>query len=243
MTRINCFISTITITKDNNTGLFRTLNSLSNLITKPMEVIIVNGNPQDDEILIMIDRFKSELTINFVNESDEGIYDAMNKGKNLAKANLIHYLNAGDEVTSDIYKNINQPCLLPVKIIDKSGGSSWFDKPKFFGFAYCHQGLIFSKDHEPYDLNFKVSADFNTIVKSYPGGLKKLNISRNGFVKYFLDGFSSQHSFLGSYEMIMILWNQYSYPKAFLVSTFIILKFFFPRKLRRLVMNFFFKRL
>ena len=53
----------------------------------------------------------------------------MNKGKNLAKANLIHYLNAGDEVTSDIY--INQPCLLPVKIIDKSGGSSWFDKPEF----------------------------------------------------------------------------------------------------------------
>ena len=133
--------------------------------------------------------------------------------------------------------------MLPVKIIDKSSGSSWFDKPKFFGFAYCHQGLIFSKDHEPYDLNFKVSADFNTIVKSYPGGLKKLNISRNGFVKYFLDGFSSQHSFLGNYEMIMILWNQFSYPKAFLVSTFIILKFCFPRKFRRLLMNFFFKRL
>ena len=70
--------------------------------------------------------------------------------------------------------------------------------------------MIFSKDHEPYDLKFKVSADFNTIVKSYPGGLKKLNISRNGFVKYFLDGFS-QHSFLGNYEMIMILWNQFSY--------------------------------
>ena len=81
MTRMNCFISTITITKDNNTGLFRTLNSLSNLVTKPMEVIIVNGNPQDDEILILINKFKSGLTINFVNESDEGIYDAMNKGK------------------------------------------------------------------------------------------------------------------------------------------------------------------
>ena len=81
MTRMNFFISTITITKDNNIGLFRTLNSLSNLVTKPMEVIIVNGNPQDDEILSLIDKFKLRLTINFVNESDEGIYDAMNKGK------------------------------------------------------------------------------------------------------------------------------------------------------------------
>ena len=124
MTNLNQFISTITITKDNNKGLFRTLNSLSNLNTKPLEVIVVNGNSEDSDINTLIDKFKSGLTINFVNESDEGIYDAMNKGKNLAKANLIHYLNAGDEVHKDIYKK-HVTCLLPVKIIDEVTGYYW----------------------------------------------------------------------------------------------------------------------
>lgn len=238
----NNFISTITVTKNNNEGLFQTLDSLFNLVTKPKEVIVVNGNPNDTETENIINKYKLILNINFINQNDLGIYDAMNKGKLFSTAKLIHYLNAGDEVTSDIYKGVNQPCLLPVKIIDKLSGSSWFDKPKFFGFAYCHQGLIFPKEHEPYDLNFKVSADFKTIVKSFPDGLKKLNISKDGFVKYFLGGFSSQNSLLGNYEMIMILWNQVNYLKAFLVSIFIIIKFFLPRKLRRLLMNSFFQK-
>ena len=82
MNKLNHFISTVTVTKDNNKGLFRTLKSLSNLNIKPLEVIVVNGNPEDSKINPLVDKFKSGLTINFVNESDEGIYDAMNKGKN-----------------------------------------------------------------------------------------------------------------------------------------------------------------
>ena len=237
----NNFISTITVTKNNNIGLYQTLKSLSNLGTKPSEVIVINGNPKDSKIKQVITNFSSILNIKFINENDLGIYDAMNKGKKFATGKLLHYLNAGDEVMFDIYKNINKPCLLPVKIIDKSNGLSWFDKPKFFGSAYCHQGLIFSKNHEPYDLKFKVSADFNSIIKSFPNGLNKLYVHDNGFVKYFLGGFSSQQSVLGNYEMIMISWNQLRLPKAFLVSIFIIIKIFFPRKLRRLLMNAIFK--
>jgi glycosyltransferase involved in cell wall biosynthesis len=208
----------------------------------PKEVIVVNGNPEDNKIEQVIKKYSSILNIKFINESDLGIYDAMNKGKKFATAELIHYLNAGDEVVSDIYKSISQPCLLPVEINDVENGLRWFDKPKFFGYAYCHQGLIFSKNHKPYDLKFKVSSDFNTIIKSFPKGLKKLNVSENGFVKYFLGGFSSQQSILGNYEMIMILWNQFALPKSLLISTFIIIKFFFPRKLRRLLMNAIFKK-
>ena len=147
--------------KNNNEGLFQTLKSLSNLCTRPKEVIVVNGNPNDNKINQVIRKYSLILNIKFINENDLGIYDAMNKGKEFATAKLIHYLNAGDEVVSDIYKNISQPCLLPVEIIDIENGLKWFDKPKLFGFAYCHQGLIFSRDHKPYDLKFKVSSDFN----------------------------------------------------------------------------------
>ena len=69
----------------------------------------------------------------------------------IAKGNLLHYLNAGDLVYANPYQYIKEPCLLKTKVMDVNSGISWFDRPKLFGFAYCHQGLIFSKDHEPYE--------------------------------------------------------------------------------------------
>jgi len=237
MTNLNQFISTITITKNNNKGLFRTLNSLSNLNTKPLEVIVVNGNPEDSKIIPLIDKFKSGLIINFVNESDEGIYDAMNKGRNLAKANLIHYLNAGDEVHKDIYKNVNATCLLPVKIIDEVTGYYWYDKPKLFGFSYCHQGIIFESNHEPYNLNYKIVSDFNTIVSQFPNGLSELKINNNGYVTFYLGGISSQKAKIGNFDIIKIIWKNLTFTKATLITFIILIKFFIPRFIRRLLMH------
>ena len=237
MTKLNRHISTVTITKDNNKGLFRTLNSLSNLNIKPLEVIVVNGNSEDSEINTLIDKFKSGLTIIFINESDKGIYDAMNKGKNVAKANLIHYLNAGDEVNKDVYKNVNATCLLPVKIIDEVTGYYWYDKPKLFGYAYCHQGIIFESNHVPYNLNYKIGSDFNTIVSQYPNGLNKLKINDNGYVTFYLGGISSQKANIGNFDIVKIIWNNLTYAKATLITFIILIKSLIPRFIRRLLMN------
>ena len=87
-------ISVISVTKNNNSGLIKTLRSLSKQPSKPLEVIVFNGDPLDAKILKIIDIFKKKLNIILISER-EGIYDAMNKAKNKAKGNLIHYLNAG----------------------------------------------------------------------------------------------------------------------------------------------------
>ena len=69
----------------------------------------------------------------------------MNKAKNKAKGNLIHYLNAGDMISANPYHYVNEPCILKTKVIDFNSGFSWFDRPKLLGFSYCHQGIIFPK--------------------------------------------------------------------------------------------------
>ena len=79
-------------------------------------------------------------------------------------------------VCDNPYQHINEPCLIKTKVVDLNTGASWFDKPKLFGYAYCHQGIIFPRNHINYDLNFKFCADFDLITKIFPYGLKKLKL-------------------------------------------------------------------
>ena len=51
-------ISVISVTKNNNSGLIKTLRSLSKQPSKPLEVIVFNGDPLDAKILKIIDIFK-----------------------------------------------------------------------------------------------------------------------------------------------------------------------------------------
>ena len=75
-------ISVISVTKNNNKGLFKTLRSLNKQPSKPLEIIIFNGDPSDLKISKIIDIFKKKLNIILISERDNGIYDAMNKSKN-----------------------------------------------------------------------------------------------------------------------------------------------------------------
>ena len=104
---MNNSISVISVTKNNNRGLLKTLKSLKKQPTKPLEIIVFNGDPSDAKISKIIDIFKKKLNIILISERDNGIYDAMNKAKTIAKGNLLHYLNAGDLVCANPYKPLS----------------------------------------------------------------------------------------------------------------------------------------
>ena len=234
---MNNSISVISVTKNNNRGLFKTLKSLKKQPTKPLEIIVFNGDPSDAKISKIIDIFKKKLNIILISERDNGIYDAMNKAKTIAKGNLLHYLNAGDLVCANPYKHVKEPCLLKTKVIDVNSGVSWFDSPKLFGFAYCHQGIIFPKNHINYELSFKFCADFDLITKTFSLGLKKIKSEKDGYVIYNLNGFSTKNSINVTFEMIKIVWRNFNLLIAFGMITILITKTLIPRKLRRLIMR------
>jgi glycosyltransferase involved in cell wall biosynthesis len=88
-------ISIITVVKDDNPGLIRTLKSLEQVSSARIEVIVIDGTYSSD-ILSVVKDYRSKLNIeaNFLEPS--GIYNAMNAGARRAKGEWLWFLNAGD---------------------------------------------------------------------------------------------------------------------------------------------------
>lgn len=218
-------LSIITITLNDPFGLNKTLESLSNLTTKPHEIIVKEGLPSNILTKHIIYKFKFSLNIVHIVLQDSGIYSAMNQAKKFISGDLVHYLNSGDIVVGDPYRNLNSQCILPVVYCDSTHSYLGLSKIKLSGWGYCHQGIIFSSSHLDFNENYLIAADFDLISKTFPNGLYSLDKFNQslGYVKYDLSGISSRKRFLRDSEMIRILFNR---KKYITVSIFFITSFF-----------------
>ena len=73
-----------------------------------------------------IKKFSEEIDC-FISESDNGIYDAMNKGINLSSGNIISFCNSGDIIKEGGLKNsrlfVSQKCICIGTVIRNYIGS------------------------------------------------------------------------------------------------------------------------
>ena len=77
------FFSVITVVKNNQNSVVKTINSIEKQKFKNFEYIIVDGGSKDETIKKIMLR-KKKINI-LVSKKDKGIYDAMNKGVKLSK--------------------------------------------------------------------------------------------------------------------------------------------------------------
>ena len=88
-------LSIITINKNNAIGLEKTIQSVINqTYFDKIEYIVIDGLSTDGSSMI-IDKYKDYFSY-WVSEEDNGIYDAMNKGTNVATGEYLLFLNSGD---------------------------------------------------------------------------------------------------------------------------------------------------
>ncbi len=107
-------ISVITINLNNEVGLKKTIESIINQ-EKKAEFIIIDGKSTDNSLKI-IKSFSKKIDY-FISEKDSGIYNAMNKGVELASGEYLYFLNSGDlffsndliKKLSKLIQNYNQP--------------------------------------------------------------------------------------------------------------------------------------
>jgi glycosyltransferase involved in cell wall biosynthesis len=87
-------LSIITINYNNAIGLKKTITSVLNQTWKDFEYIIIDGDSTDNSLGVI--RSFQNQNLNYVSEPDSGIYNAMNKGIEMAKGDYLLFLNSGD---------------------------------------------------------------------------------------------------------------------------------------------------
>jgi len=178
-------ISIITVVLNDSENFLRTVNSVSQLSYKNIEYIVIDGGSTDDTLAIIDDN--KELITQSISEKDDGLYDAMNSGIDLASGEWVIFMNAGDvfvdnEILSEIFKDGD---FADIKIIY---GDSIIDYSNFerykpsgdivdieYGMQFSHQSafirLGYHKDYK-YNINYKLCADFNFFYNAYIQNIK-----------------------------------------------------------------------
>jgi len=91
-------ITIITVVRNNEETIKDCLMSVFSQSVHPYEHIVIDGESSDNTVKIALDLNIPYLKL--ISEKDSGIYDAMNKGINLANGDVVGILNS-----DDIYNN------------------------------------------------------------------------------------------------------------------------------------------
>lgn len=179
----------ITCTYDASKYIDRTLESVRGQSYPHIEHFIIDGVSKDDTVKkAQTYAYDSHYPVIVKSEPDKGLYDAMNKGIQLAKGNYIIFLNAGDvfyeeDTLTNIAEQLKDKPLPGViygdtDIVDEEGHFirkrrlappeklSW--KSFKQGMLVCHQSFYARTDiakQVPYNLIYKYSADVDWCIR------------------------------------------------------------------------------
>ena len=169
--------SIVTPTYNCGTKVVRTINSVLSQDDDLWEYIVIDGNSVDGTQR-EIEKF--DARVRFVSEPDLGVYDAMNKGIEMARGKYIYFLGAGDTLRPNALRNLagSMPAgelafiYGNVYWVDESfiyGGE--FDKLRLETYNICHQAIFYERTIFDvigrYELDYKILADYVFNIKCF----------------------------------------------------------------------------
>lgn len=166
-------ISVITVSYNAGETIKETILSVINQESNNYEYIIVDGGSTDGT-LDVIKTYEDKVEL-WISESDNGIYDAMNKGIKLAKGEYICFINSGDILKELPVDNLilNNASLL-VFPVELSNGTVFIPKINSelkIRNTLPHQGCFYKNTPElGFDIKFRVFSDFCLNQKMYKQG-------------------------------------------------------------------------
>ena len=216
-------ISVITVVFNAENSIGRTIESVVGQSYDRLEYIIIDGKSTDKTL----DIIKSYEGIDhLLSEPDSGLYDAMNKGLELATGDYVWFLNAGDQVfQSDTMEKMvaglsGMPDIIygGTMIIDEDQNEigdrrlkppdqlSW--KSFRQGMLVCHQSIIVKREIAPkYNLDYRFSADIDWAIRSAKNSElihnSKLTLSK------FLEGGLTRHNIKAGLKERFVIMKHY----------------------------------
>jgi len=89
-------VSIITATYNSEKTLATCMNSVLNQSHSDIEYVIVDGVSKDGTMALIESKAKAHSNIVYVSEPDKGIYDALNKGIQMATGDVIGFVHSDD---------------------------------------------------------------------------------------------------------------------------------------------------
>ena len=182
-------VSIITASYNSEESIAGCLKSCSNQNYDKIEYLIIDGNSIDKTLEIVKNHQKDYPFVKLVSEKDHGIYDALNKGINLASGDIIGFVHSDDffasnDIVKDIVSIMKSESLDGVygdlQYVDRYNTQkiirNW--KSCHFKLSLLKQGwmpphptLFLKKEvYEKYglfDLSYKISADYDFMLRIF----------------------------------------------------------------------------
>ena len=182
----NIKISIITATWNVESTLADTLESVKNQKYPGIEYIVVDGGSTDGTLDLL--NLYGDTINRIISESDMGIYDAINKGIQVATGDVIGFLHADDILADNtiIEKIASEFCLAenldsvigdivfvkqfdPTSVVRKYSSKKWRPSKFAWGFMPPHPSFFCRKkvysQHGLYKLNYKIAADYELMIR------------------------------------------------------------------------------
>lgn len=263
MTRQLIKFTVITVAYNAAALISRTINSVAEQDYPSIEHLIIDGNSKD-KTLELVHRYIEQNSIadrkheiNCLSEPDRGIYDAMNKGLDMATGRYVLFLNAGDtlhscttlsEVALYIQSCNKQPAVAGgfTDIVDHHGrflrtrrlapdkdGLSWRDYKQ--GMLVCHQAFFartdLAREHK-YNLNYALSADYDWSIRlmrtAEERGLDVVVLPLT-IADYLYEGATTKHHHRSLIERLKIMAKHFGWGTALASHAWFVLRLFIKK--------------
>lgn len=205
-------ISVITAIYNNHTTISDAINSIFTQKDVDLELIVIDGGSTDGSLDIL-QKYSKSLTV-FVSEPDQGIYDALNKGINLAKGDIIGFLHsddllATDQVLNRIASAFADPTIDAVygdllyvtqqdtdKVVRYWRSGNFTPKKLKKGWMPPHPTFYVRskiyKQFGTFDLSYKIAADYDCILRFLGRGAIRCHYIPEILVKMRVGGVSNR---------------------------------------------------
>ena len=178
-------VSIITVCFNSANTIEQAIQSILCQTYSDIEHIVVDGGSMDGTLEV-IGRYKNSIS-KLVSERDSGIYDAMNKGLNLATGDIVGFLNADDfyadkgtieQIATAVQDNNTDCCYGDLEYVDRNDHRKivrrWKSRP--------YQDGLFEKGWHPphptffvkrsvieqygcFNLNYNIAADYELMLR------------------------------------------------------------------------------
>lgn len=202
-------VSIVTVVWNALDSIEQTLKSIKNQDYDNIEYIVIDGKSTDGTIEI-INKYNDIITT-FKSEKDDGLYYAMNKGKNLATGDFILFMNAGDVfLKSSVISEMSLHMIKDTNKIYYGNTVIYFDDVQKLAAEIHHQSVFYPKSFynvEDYNCQqYKVIAEqdyTHRALKKYTKEYCNINIILSRLEGYRILRYSKIKSAKSIYKEMM----------------------------------------